>query len=106
MTHPPIQVGTPVSPKRASDVCAASEKQKRYRARKVAQGQCPHCGKPSFPYYECEDRRRYKRVHVILRKLVKAGVMERRIDGRYLTITPYPPELRSHRIEPGDCRYH
>jgi hypothetical protein len=57
------------------------------------------------PYYECEDRRRYKRLHHVLRALVKAGVMARRPDGRYHTTAPYPPDLRSHRIKPDDSRY-
>jgi hypothetical protein len=84
---------------------AELEKAKRYRARKAAQGQCPHCGKPSFPYYECEERRRYKRTHIILRKLIKRGVLERRPDGRYYPTAPEPPEVCSHRIQPDDRRY-
>lgn len=36
-------------------------KYQRYRQKCISEGRCPHCGKPCAPYYECEERREYKR---------------------------------------------
>jgi hypothetical protein len=32
----------------------------RYKQRMVADGRCPHCGRPCLPYYECAERRSKK----------------------------------------------
>jgi uncharacterized protein YacL (UPF0231 family) len=34
----------------------------RYRQKNIAQGRCPHCGELCAPFYECEQRRAYKRL--------------------------------------------
>lgn len=57
------------------------DKHTRYRNKNVAEGRCPHCGKSCAPYYECEDRRFYKRSYRILQELVKKGILKRRISA-------------------------
>jgi len=52
-------------------------KYQRYMQKCVREGRCPHCGKPCAPYYECDTRRGIKRVTYYLKKLEKAGVVER-----------------------------
>lgn len=37
-------------------------KQKTYRQKRISEGKCPHCGKSCAPFYECEERREYKRI--------------------------------------------
>ncbi len=37
-------------------------KHKRYRQKCIRDGRCPHCGKSCAPFYECEERRKYKRL--------------------------------------------
>ena len=51
-------------------------KQIRYRQKNIAQGKCPHCGKPCSPFYECEDRRNIKKLQGMLRRMAKSGIIE------------------------------
>lgn len=44
-------------------------KSQRYRAKRKAEGRCPHCGEPCAPYYECEERRAYKNARGRARRL-------------------------------------
>ena len=48
-------------------------KQQRYQKKMVASGRCPHCGKPCAPYYECEDRRSYRKSNLALRRMVNSS---------------------------------
>lgn len=52
-------------------------KQTAYRMRQAQAGRCPHCGKPSAPYYECAERRMKKRQLTVLRELRRAGEIVR-----------------------------
>ena len=36
-------------------------KNRRYRQTRARGGRCPHCGVKCAPYYECDERRAYKR---------------------------------------------
>ena len=38
------------------------DKHKKYRSRNADSFRCPHCGKDAEGYYECADRREYKRL--------------------------------------------
>jgi hypothetical protein len=48
-------------------------KYQRRAASLVARGRCPHCGKPCAPYYECGERRLYKKINYHLRRGVQFG---------------------------------
>ena len=54
-----------------------------WKARQVAMGRCPHCGKPCAPYRECERRRFTRRFYRSARILEKLGlIIVERINGR------------------------
>lgn len=53
------------------------DKHKRYRLKCISEGLCPHCGKPCAPYYECDDRRFYRKSNRTLNDLVKLGFLEK-----------------------------
>lgn len=81
--------------RKASRWKAPKDKYARYRVKQQEVGRCPHCGKPCAPYYECNDRRFYKRVMSALRKMVRLGIIHspkagwfEAIDGR--TSLPLP----------------
>ena len=61
-------------------------KQRRYRQRLVAQGKCPHCGKPCAPYYECGERRFYRQINYMLRRGIQAGRFKIWYDGDTMMI--------------------
>lgn len=50
-------------------------KQQRYRRKCLSDGRCPHCGEPCAPYYECEDRRRTKRIHRLFSRASAIGAI-------------------------------
>lgn len=57
-----------------------------YRLKCAADRRCPHCGKPCGPYYECEERRAYKRQRYRATKVYTKG--------------PYTPALFDSRRQP------
>lgn len=59
------------------------DKHQRYRRKCMAEGRCPHCGKPCAPYAECEERRTYKRISVALRRMHSVGLVKRVKRGVY-----------------------
>ncbi len=59
------------------------DKHSRYRVRCQDQERCPHCGVLCAPFYECENRRRYKRLHYVLKKGVRMGIFFQTTDGKY-----------------------
>jgi hypothetical protein len=61
----------------------ALNKYQRYRRRCKSRGNCPHCGQPCAPYYECAERRAYKSL------LMKAQSSFNR------SVQPYDPRLAS-----------
>ncbi len=50
-------------------------KYQRYRQKCISEGRCPHCGKPCAPYFECAERREYKRFNYYLGRMVRAGLL-------------------------------
>jgi hypothetical protein len=62
-------------------------KYQRYRQKCLREGRCAHCGKPCAPYLECDDRRTYKKINRIMRRLVECGFAERVRPG-VIKVTP------------------
>ena len=88
------------------------DKQKRYRQKCALEGRCPHCGQPCAPYYECDERRAYKKSNTTLRYLVKLGILScRRLpDGTNLYQhkeggTPLKGRAKGYKIKANDIRY-
>lgn len=52
------------------EILPGTTKQERYRQRLIAEGRCPHCGKPCTPFAECEERRAYKQAKAKNKTLV------------------------------------
>lgn len=76
------------------------DKHKRYRQKCISEDRCPHCGKPCAPYYECEERRKYKRLSR-KREIIPAYYIRGLLtQNTYLEIHDIPDELvkfkRSH----------
>lgn len=67
-----------------------STKRQAYRQRCIEKGLCPHCGQPCAPYYECEKRRSYKRIHSLVVRMVKAGAIIKGPDGYSMGHGEYP----------------
>lgn len=59
------------------------EKNKRWRQKMIRLNLCPHCGKDPFPWAECEQRRKMKRLYYLMRRFVALGVAERIGRGRF-----------------------
>lgn len=59
-------------------------KHKRYINKKVSEGICSRCNKPSFPYYDCSDCRFKKRLRYTLERSVKEGSLIKYSNGKYL----------------------
>lgn len=58
------------------------EKNRRYRQKCIREKRCPHCGKPSPWYGECDERRSKKRIYHTISKGVRVGLIVRLPDGR------------------------
>lgn len=55
-----------------------NDKQTRYRAKCIANGLCPHCGKPPAPgYKQCEYRIGIKKLNRILNDGCKKGLFKK-----------------------------
>jgi len=61
-------------------------KQQKYRQKLIAQGLCPHCGKPCSPYYECKKRRWEHGINRALRELIKDGLVGKDKDDKFYWI--------------------
>jgi hypothetical protein len=57
-------------------------KQKHYRERTRNAGHCPHCGRPCAPYYECEERRAYKRKQRATQEKTRGAYVRKTEDRR------------------------
>ena len=57
--------------RRRIEATVVRNKYDQRRAQCRTYGTCPHCGRPCYPYYECADRRAYKAVWAIERRLRK-----------------------------------
>lgn len=68
-----------MTPKRRSQMTAAA---KRYKAKAIAEGRCPHCGDPCAPYFYCERRRLVHRIYVSMRRAIAAGVVKKIDNGK------------------------
>lgn len=88
------------------------DKYQRYKQKCVSEGRCPHCGKPCAPYYECDERRAYKKSDRALQSLVNLGIVTktRQSNGQntYRGVAS-PPKLigrqRGYVIKSIDCRH-
>jgi hypothetical protein len=89
-------------------VLTERNKNRRYRAKCVAEGRCPHCGKPCAPFYECSERRFNQKVRRALRGLEAAGAVRiERTAGKANLIfgTGMANTVVSYNIKPSDRRY-
>ncbi len=59
------------------------DRHSRYRVKCQETGKCPHCGKSCAPFYECEQRRFYKRLSYAMKKGVRLGMFYQTEDGKY-----------------------
>ena len=91
---PPHRQARSSNPARAGEAVVSElfHKQRSYRRRSIAAGKCPHCGKQSAPFYECQDRRTYKKIFRILARGAKVGaVVKIKSKGRTTWRFPLNP---------------
>jgi len=83
------------------------DKYQKYRKKMVGAGRCPHCGKTCAPYYECEDRRAYKKSNIALQNMVKVGMLfcKKQPDGTNLyKLKNSDIRIVSHKTSDNDRR--
>lgn len=88
------------------------DKYQRYKQKCVSEGRCPHCGKPCAPFYECDERRIYKKANRTLQYLVNLGIITktRHSNGRntYKGVASSPKLIgrqQGYVTKSTDCRH-